>query len=99
MSNVSVAWIGLYRSWGPRILFSGTAFLMPVLVVSYVATRIHFNPLRLPQSLIETGLILLTGSAAVIALVEYCKIQRGMSEAAAPQQEYQIREDTNWPED
>jgi hypothetical protein len=98
MSNVSVAWIGLYRSWGPRILFSVTAFLMPVLVVSYVAPRVHFNPLRLPEWSILTSLILLTGGAAVMALVEYYKIQRGMSEVVV-QPEYQFREDMNWPED
>jgi len=99
MSNVSVAWIGLYRSWGPRLLFSLTAFLMPVLVVSYVVPRVHLDLLRLPQWSLVTSAILLSSFAAVMAFVEYYKIQRGMCEVVAPQEEYQFREDMNWPED
>jgi len=90
MQNVTIAWIGLYRGWGPRLLFVVSSFLFPLIVVSYVAPK---SGLRgyfdwAPSWLSAGALILFSLAVAAISGREYWRIQTTKTDIlAAPASE------------
>src|SRR6266849_930797 len=77
MQNVTIAWIGLYRGWGPRLLFVASSCVFPVVVVSYVAPKSgigRFSPPTAPW-LFAGSLIGLSFVVAALSAREYWRIQ------------------------
>lgn len=81
MQNVTVAWIGLYRGWGPRLLYVVSSCLVPVAVVAYVAPKsgVARSISWIPPWSIPGLFIILSLAVSIMSAREYYRIQTAMT--------------------